>query len=148
MYTVHLTNHDSYAYTDCPHDKRYSRAYHTYSALFMLYSPFLEQIDLVDPRFLTKEEDYDVVQAIAAVNFVVRFTADLAVEFNKNLGSHPEWLATLAPPATITCYQALEALVRLDDIIGDAGGTGFAEIYKALGMFSQRWHLGGTCSES
>ncbi|KAH8889164.1 hypothetical protein GQ53DRAFT_825484 [Thozetella sp. PMI_491] len=112
------------------------------SSLFMLYRPYV--IHLRSREKSQQEQALNHVeteQAVAAVRFGVRFVVDLAIQFNSHLSQNPNWLANLAPPANITCLQALEHVVVSGDVL-PSEQEGFIEIYKALKIFSKRWALG------
>ncbi|CAM1507793.1 Fc.00g046410.m01.CDS01 [Cosmosporella sp. VM-42] len=116
------------------------------SSLYIMYGPYLQpDVRIASPleANLSGENTQNTEKALAAITFSTNFIIDLAINFNNHLKEHPEWLANLAPPAALTCFQAAEKMISLEDIIEDTGEA-FAEIYKALETFSMRWKIGRT----
>lgn len=111
------------------------------SSFFILYRPYLHYSRANPQDPLGSPTDDDMTQSFAAARFAVRFIHDLAINFNNHLDKHQEWLANLAPPATISCFLAADHIALFDNVHEDSK-NGFLEIQKSLETFSKRWRIG------
>jgi hypothetical protein len=108
----------------------------------MLYRPYVQLARHGSPETRKAHAKMAIEKAVPALKFAARFINDLSVNFNAFVDRHPEWLANLAPPATVTCCQALEFVDLSEDVLKDEKSS-FVEIYKSLKVFNKRWKVGG-----